>query len=175
MVIEFFGSTSTVQPTVTPSVQPTPTPEATATPSGHNAVLEQSVSLSENNKNNLIGWKLEAWNVIWNSDNSVTMLSTSLKQEQNGTKSTWSDNETLIAFPTTQDATNYLNALDKTNYVLMSTAYNSALDTYPIALGHDPQTFQQWSTSAAATGPHTLYEITQYDNILQFLTIQAPY
>jgi len=160
---------STSSPTPTPTL--TPTIQTTPTSSGHNAVLEQTVILTENNENMLIGWTQESWNVIWRGANRVTMLSTDYK---NDTKSTWSDNETLIVFPTTQDATNYLNAFDKSNYSLVSTTYNRTLDLYPIALGHDPQTYQEWSTSGAINGPYTLYEIRQYDNILQFLTISVP-
>jgi hypothetical protein len=163
-----ISSISSPSPTSTTTPISTSTPSPSATPSGHNPVLEQTVILSENNKNKLMGYTLESWNVIWHSDNSVTMLSTIIT---NGTNSTASDNETLIAFPTTQDATNYLNALDLNNYRLMSTTYNTSLPIaiYPIALGHDPQTFQEWSTPVPLNGPY--YMIGQYDNILQFLSI----
>jgi hypothetical protein len=167
-VVEFFGgsATPTVQPTVTPSVQPTPTPEATAIQSGHNAVLEQTVSTRQQEEYSLIGYTTGAWNVIWNNDNSVTILST---QIANGTNTQTQGNETLIAFPTTQDATNYLNALDLSKYSLVS----GPLDLYPVA-DHVPQN-QHWDYSDNISTPNMLYEIQQYDNILQFITIQGPY
>jgi len=167
-VVEFFGgsATPTVQPTVTPSVQPTPTPEATAIQSGHNAVLEQTVSTRQQEEYSLIGYTTGAWNVIWNNDNSVTILST---QIANGTNTQTQGNETLIAFPTTQDATNYLNALDLSKYSLVS----GPLDLYPVA-DHVPQN-QHWDYSDNISTPNMLYEIHQYDNILQFITIQGPY
>jgi len=54
-----------------------------------------------------------------------------------------SSDSTFIVFPTTQDATNYLNAMNKTAYSLASAIYPSG-GTYTKVTGHAPQVYKSY-------------------------------
>jgi hypothetical protein len=57
------------------------------------------------------------------------------------TNVTGNEVSTYTIFPTTQDATNYLNAMNKTAYSLASTTYPSD-GLYKNITGHAPQTYK---------------------------------
>jgi hypothetical protein len=167
MVIEFFGAQSSSPPSIVPTAAPTPTP----TPSGHNAVLEQTVS----NQHDLVyypdpNYTTTAWNVIWNNDNSVTITSTLINNQN---KSAVVSNETLLMFPTTQDATNYLNTLDLSKYTsenmnyIRPTPFIYAISNQPMS-----QTVQYW-LYLESSNPLKSYEIYRYDNLIQFVAISV--
>jgi predicted membrane-bound mannosyltransferase len=151
--------------TTSPSPSPTPTPTPTSTPSVHNAVLEKTVRERQNEWLVATGYTVES-RVVWHSNNSVTMFATQTRSEP---EDALSGNETLIAFPTTLDATNYLNAFDKSKYSLESTTYNRTHDLFPVVIDN-LQTYQQWHYLVSTT-PFKEVHIKQYDNIIQIQKI----
>jgi hypothetical protein len=169
-MLVIVGSLSIAGCTINLNTPSSPTATPTPTPSGHNAVLEQTLTSRQAmyaNEPKIPGYTANT-TVVWNNDNSVTILHA---QVNDTTKRTWLDNETLIAFPTTQDATNYVNGLDKSNYTLVDASYNKD-KTYvtPVVLGHDPQTYQFWMYQEP-TSPNELYEIFQWENVVQLLVL----
>ncbi len=88
-------------------------------------------------------------------------------------------NTTLLAFATTQNATDYLNGVDKNRYSLMSTDCNNAAayNGYERITGHEPQTFEMWSYTQRPMNSTQLrtYSITQYDNIIEIMAWWNPY
>jgi len=147
-----------------PSTSPTPDP-----------VLEKIVNVTQQHVYGNSSVTVQAWNVTWNNDTSVTILTT-VTGSFNGTNATASDNETLLSFPATQDATNFLNAFDKTNYSLTSTNYSSdvsASGTYGNATGHVPSVYKDYSYGEGSilTGSYREYSIAQLDNIIEIAKI----
>jgi hypothetical protein len=85
---------------------------------------------------------------------------------------TMSGDSTYIVFPTTQDAINYLNAMNKTAYSLASTEYPSG-GAYQDATGHAPQIFKQYICNEG--NPYNIsefkrHEISQVDNTVLVMT-----
>jgi hypothetical protein len=70
-----------------------------------------------------------------------------------------------MIFPTTQDATNYLNAMNKTEYSLASTQYGDSPGglAYLNVTGHAPQIFKAYQQNVAYSEAK---EILQADNIV---------
>jgi len=158
------GCTSSTNP-ATSSPSPTPTPTPTSTPSAHNTVLEKTVRERQNEWLVVSDYTVES-RVVWHSNHSVTMFATQTRSEP---EDVLSGNETLIAFPTTQDATNYLNAFDKSKYSLVSTTYNSTHDLFPVVIDN-LQTYQQWHYLVSSSPLKEVY-INQYNNIIQIQKI----
>jgi len=73
----------------------------------------------------------------------------------------------IIAFPTTQDATQYLNAFNKTAYSLASTIIPSG-SAYEKAMGYPPQivkTYTWYEGNVYNISEYKYHEITQVDNM----------
>lgn len=153
---------------------------------GHNAVLEKLVDAFKRETYGNGSQTVQAWQVVWNNDTSVTIFTTLRWGGGNNTKtntvtvnSTVTANATMLAFPTTQDATNYLNAFDKSNYLLKSTDYktdtsgSTGINDYNKATGHYPSTYQYWTYTNGNIfgGSLNVHSITQYDNILEFVKV----
>jgi hypothetical protein len=88
------------------------------------------------------------------------------------TNATWAYVENWIGFPTPQDATNYLNAMNKTAYSLASTQYERNGAYYNLT-GHAPQIYKyyQWNEG----NPFNISEykshwIWQLDNLIDIGT-----
>jgi hypothetical protein len=85
-------------------------------------------------------------------------------------------NSAFMSFPTTQDATNFLNVFNKTNYSLTSTDYAS--DTshiYYNATGHAPSVYKAYTYTEGSIlgGSVKVHELTQFDNVIQIGTATA--
>jgi hypothetical protein len=107
--------------------------------------------------------KTTGYSVVWQGNDEVTMSATIFN-------ASWAAKETLMIFPTTQDATNYLNAFDKSGYTLITTNRSKGLTgIYSNPTVQNPSTFQWWQhTQLNSYGNYDNSQITQYDNILQF-------
>jgi len=140
----------------------------------HDALLEKFVNATKQATYGNASNTVQAWDVTWNNGTSVTILET-VKQSSNGTNSTVSVNETLLSFSTTQDATNYLNAFDKTNYSLTSTNYSiTGSGDYHNATGHYPSVYKEYSYIEGSIFTSVKgYELVQLDNIIQMATATA--
>ena len=73
---------------------------------------------------NLPGWITTAWSVVWQGNDTVTISSTRHAEGQNAP--IYSSKETLMIFPTTHYATNYLNAFNKSGYNFTTTDISKA-------------------------------------------------
>jgi hypothetical protein len=148
---------------------------ATSPSSTHDALLEKLVNATKQYVYGNASNTVQAWDVTWNNGTSVTILET-VKGNFSGTNLTASSNATVISFPTTQDATNYLNAFDKTNYSLTSTNYtsDSSSHAYFNITGHNPSVYMDYSyTEGSILSSMKLHEIIQTDNIIELTTVTA--
>ncbi len=146
---------------------------ATSPSSTHDALLEKLVNASKQYVYGNASNTVQAWDVTWNNGTSVTILET-VKINSNGTNVTASSNATVMSFPTTQDATNYLNSFDKTNYSLTSTNYTSDSGThvYSNVTGHDPSVYKDYSyTEGSILSSLKEHEIIQLDNFIEMATV----
>jgi hypothetical protein len=133
-----YLTSPTPAPTATPSVTPSVTPST----NNHNQVLVDIVNkISEANAT-----------IIWHGDNSVTIL-----QFANLYPKVKQVNMTFTIFPTTQAATDYMNAFDKTGYTALER--NSLVDFTP-----SPTIKVGWADYT------TQNSIVQSDNIIEVLT-----
>jgi len=146
---------------------------ATSPPTTHDALLEKLVNATKEEVYGNASYAVQAWDVTWNNGTSVTVLGT---VEETSTGITVAANSSFMSFPTTQDATNYLNAFSKTNYSLTSTNYAS--DTshiYYNATGHAPSVYKEYTYTEGSIlgGSERVHELTQFDNVIQVGTATA--
>jgi outer membrane murein-binding lipoprotein Lpp len=164
--LSIAGCTTTNNTTQTSSATPTAAAQ-------HDALLEKFVNAMKQDVYGNASNKIQAWDVTWNNGTSVTILETA-KESSAGFNTTISGNSTMMSFRTTQDATNYLNAFDKTNYSLTSTDYanDSTSHIYYNATGYYPSVYKEYSYTEGSilSGSAKLHYLTQYDNIIQMLT-----
>lgn len=151
---------------------------ASNAPSGHSMLLEQfsantkQVIYSPSQQRQRDGKQLlnvTAWDVIWNNETSVTVLF-SIKGVEGNKTNTISGNQTAMTLPTTSAASDYLSALDKTKYTLMSTDYKNDNSTgwYYNATGHYPNVYKEYHYSEGGWlfSSETRHRIQQYDNLI---------
>jgi hypothetical protein len=146
---------------------------ATSPPTTHDALLEKLVNATKGEVYGNASYAVQGWDVTWNNGTSVTILGT---VEQTSTGITVAANSTLMSFSTTREATNYLNAFDKTNYSLTSTDYAS--DTshiYYNATGHAPSVYKAYTYTEGSIldSGVNVHELIQYDNVIQMGTAIA--
>src|SRR5665811_148701 len=102
----------------------------------HDATLEKYVNVTKQTEYGNKTKEVLAWLVTWNNDSSVSILETVKNRTDN---SSVSSNSTLNIFESTQDATNYLKGLDKSDYSLISTSFKKAdAQTLNNVTGHVP-------------------------------------
>jgi hypothetical protein len=107
-----------------------------------------------------------AWEVTWINSTSARIQDASSNKTTNAT---WGYDHTVIVFPTTQDATNYLNAMNTTNYSLSSTVYPSSGGAYQNVTGHQPTVYKYYEWNEG--NPLNISEfrdhnISQLDNVI---------
>ena len=110
----------------------------------------------------------KAWELTWINSTSARLEYTFFNKTAN---MSFNHLQTYIVFPTTQDATNYLNAMNKTAYSLARTVYESN-GTYQQATGHAPQIYKdyQWTENPSSKFEIRGHEISQLDNIITMTT-----
>ena len=114
-------------------------------------------------------WSVTAWEVTWINSTSVRLQDTWLNNTSGVTES-WE--ETVTVFPTSQDATNYLNATNLTAYSLASTEYGSE-GAYLTVTGHAPQICKEYAWNEGNPlniSDHKLHQISQRDNVVWIST-----
>jgi len=118
------------------------------------------------------GWITTAWSAEWQGNDKVTISSTGRADVQNAP--TYSTKVTLMIFPTTQDATNYLNAFDKSEYNFTTTDMSEApTSVYFSLIPQHPSTFQYWQHQQLnGSSIVSDSDIFQYDNFLQFSSMR---
>ncbi|MGD0716898.1 MAG: hypothetical protein ABR979_02380 [Halobacteriota archaeon] len=137
-----------------------PTPStATSQPSEqHDAFLSQFVSsLYGQFKNSTT---LVSWDVKWRNDTTVNV-----QLQYNLTASTSiNDNQTIIRFKSIDDATNYVQSLNTSGYVLTTNVTSLQAKAYQLVARHPPTVYQQYTKIAIQNPAYST--ITQIDNIV---------
>ena len=149
----------------TSNTNQTPT-SSTAT---HEAFLEKYLAAYNNTTHSDKNRKFTVWDVTWLNSTSLRIEST---QRNLTTNYTWNVVDNIMLFPTTQDATNYLNAMNKTAYSLASTQYVSG--AYQNVAGHAPTVYKAYEWLDGNVNNISEYKhhiIQQVDNII-FVTTE---
>jgi len=141
------------------------TPSATPSTVTHDAFLEKYLAAYKS------AWYAEKdvnitmWNLTWTNSTSVRLECTEFNKSLN---EAFNYVQTYLVFPTSQEATNYLAAMNKTAYSLASTAYTSG-GTYQNVTGQAPQIYKyyKWNEANLNNLPeYTLPAIKQMDNLI---------
>ncbi len=143
-----------------------PTPStATSQPSEHDAFLSQFVSsLYGEFKNNTT---VISWDVKWQNGTTVNV-----QLEYNLTATTSvHDNQTIIRFKTTDDATNYVQSLNKSGYVLTTNVTSLQYKAYQLVARHAPTVHEQYTKIAIQNPAYD--SIKQIDNIVTLETLST--
>ena len=145
----------------------------TSPPMTHDALLEKLVNATKEEVYRNASYTVQTWDVTWNNGTSVTVLGTG---EETSTGITAAANSTFMSFPTTQDATNFLNVFNKTNYSLTSTDYASdTSNIYYNATGHAPSVYKEYTYTEGSVlgGSFKVNELIQFDNVILMGTATA--
>jgi hypothetical protein len=142
------------------------------TPTTRDAVLERYLAAYKDIQDAITNYSVTAWKVNWLNGTSARLHVTT----NNGPMAEGHRDATFIIFPTTQDATNYLNAMDKTAYNPTATDINSTQyasgGPYETATGHPPQVYRvyEWDPDPSQ---FTIHYIAQEDNIISIGTVSV--
>lgn len=140
--------------------------------SQHNATLERFANALRQDAYGNPSNTVRTWDVTWNNDTNVTVLFDILASgtgnaSANGTSS---GTNTMLIFPTTQDATNFLDAFNKTDYHAGYADYKSSSTSsdYYNATGHYPSVYKDYTyiNGSISSGSAKAYVIEQFDNIV---------
>lgn len=125
----------------TSTTNQTGTSNATSTAATtHDALFEKFLTALKTNHSQVRDEQTKSWEVTWINTTSARVVWT---EQHNNTNQTRTIVQTVIMFPTSQDATNYVNALNKTAYSLNNTIY-STYGAYLNVTGRAPQTYKVW-------------------------------
>jgi hypothetical protein len=151
------------------------TPSATSSTATHDAFLEKFLATLKGSWYADKNWTIYAWEVTWINSTSARLNYT---YKLNTTSSTQRANVDVMvtAFPTTQDATNYLNAMNKTAYNLTRTDCSNSSSgpsgAYQDVTGHAAQICKDYerstgnSSSSSDIRNSKTYIIYQLDNLI---------
>ena len=137
-----------------------PTPStATSQPSEQqDAFLSQFVSsLYGEFKNNTT---VSSWDVKWQNGTTVNV---ELQYNLTATTSV-NDNQTIIRFKAIDDATNYVQSLNKSGYVLTTNVTSLQAKAYQLVARHPPTVYQEYTKIAILNPAYST--IKQIDNIV---------
>ena len=137
--------------------------------SDNDALLEKVLAELKNKTYSDKNANVKAWELTWiNGTSARTQIAVSNKT----LNMTMSGDSTYIVFPTSQEATNYLNAMNKTAYSLASTVYESG-GAYQKATGHAPQIYKKYEWNEGSLldiSEYKYHQIEQVDNIITIST-----
>jgi outer membrane biogenesis lipoprotein LolB len=151
----------------TPSA--TPTPSATTSTATNQSFLEKYLAEFKNAYSEMTNVNVKAWEITWVNNTSARLEWTIHNKTVN---EIYNYVGTFIVFPTSQEATNYLNAMNKTAYSLASTQYPSG-GAYQKVTGHAPEIYKeyQWNEGNPSNiSEYKHHEIKQLDNITNTVT-----
>jgi hypothetical protein len=143
------------------------TPSSTAT---HDALLEKFLTTYKNLEYANKSKQYTAWELEWTNSTSAR-----LQDSQIIKNTTYGDDSTYMVFPTSQDATKYLNAMNKTAYSIDTTNYRDSPNAvaYQNATGKAPQTFKRyvWNEGNPFNiSEYKNHQILQTDNLIVLYT-----
>jgi hypothetical protein len=135
------------------------TPSATSSAAiQHDAFLETYLAAYKNVIYASNSTHVKAWELDWINSTSARLQLTELNKSTNATLA-W--DAIFKVFPTTQDATNYVNTMNLTAYSLASTEYPSG-GAYQNVTGHAPQIYKAYVSNEI----NRVHWIEQLDNIV---------
>jgi hypothetical protein len=159
----------------TSTTNQTPTASTTPSTATHDAFLDKFLGAfktrSEADKN----FSTKAWEVTWSSSTSARLEWT--VETTSSTNHTANTVMQVTKFSTSQDATNYLNAMNKTDYSLASNICSggSSGGAYQDVTGHAPQICKDYKRSEGDPNSFTEYReyhIFQLDNLIIGATLK---
>jgi hypothetical protein len=169
VVASLFVAGCTTSTTSNTNQSPTP---STAT---HDAFLEKFLAAFKDSWYANENYTTPAWEVTWINSTSAR-LNFTFKDDTTATNQTGNMVFIFTTFPTTQDATNYVNALNKTaNYNIVYTdcgntsGSSGAPGAFMNATGHAPQIckyYQRSEGTSSSSLDYRLYLLYQYDNLV---------
>jgi hypothetical protein len=115
---------------------------------------------------------ISAWDLTWINSTSARLQRTVTYTNGSNANRTISWDDSYIVFPTSQAATDYLNAMNKTAYSLASTEYSGG-GAYEQTAGHAPQIYKTYEWHQGTPSNFTEYRahfITQFDNMVEIET-----
>jgi hypothetical protein len=142
----------------------------------HDAFLDKFLSAFKNETNADPDYSTKAWDVTWINGTSARVEYTA---EDSLTGDTYNLVMTITAFPTTQDATNYLAAMNKTDYTLVSTRCTGGTGgaAYQEAAGHAPQICKDYQRleegDSSSISEYREFHIFQMENLVMVSTIKG--
>ena len=148
----------------------TPSASTTSSTATHDAFLEQYLAALKNARYSNNSTSVKACEVTWINSTSARVGWTMLNK---ATNNTWSYVDTISVLPTSDAATQYLNATNKTAYSLVTTQYHSGGGAYQDLTGHAPQIYKDyvWNEGDPSNiSAYTYHEIEQLDNIVFVIT-----
>jgi hypothetical protein len=171
VVCSVAGCTTTNNTNQTPS-----TTSSAATQ--HDAFLEKYLMAYKDASYSKSDPRIEAWVLTWINSTSarlekkalmtLNITETALAELNMTANVTLNAVQTFTVFPTTQDATNYINAMNLTAYSLASTESPSGT-VYQNVTGHAPQIYKEYDYtegSALNASEYRFHEIIQRDNLV---------
>lgn len=152
---------------------PSATSSTTSAATQHNAVLEKYITAYKTEQYSNSSQRITAWELVWSNSTSAHVVWTAVIRQTNRTETVTLD-RAFIVFPTTQDATNYVDALNLTAYTLVSTNPQDAA-VYQNVTGHAPQIYKEYVWTEGSLLNISLYRvhrIEQADNIVGAETLR---
>jgi hypothetical protein len=135
------------------------------------AFLEKYIAAYKNVTYSDKNESVKAFEVTWINSTSARVEDTTFNKTSNLTVNVV---KTVMVFPTSQDATNYLNAMNKTAYSLASTIYPSG-GAYQKASGNTPQIYKRYEWNEGNPfniSEYKLHGIEQADNLIAVTTVK---
>ena len=125
----------------------------------HDATVEKFVSETHNEL--LKNYSLQAWDVKWLNSTMVNMTF-SVKINAPSTVVTLDQSKIIVRFKSTDDATAYLNSLNRTGYEQSNDAYPGGF--YDKVVGHNPTIFKMYQKQSDSK----IYSLAQLDDTIVF-------
>jgi hypothetical protein len=165
LIVSIAGCTTTSNTNQTPSASSATSSAATQ----HDAFLEKYLIASKNALYSDSNTQVQAWEIDWINGTSAHVQLTALNKTLGRTVNI---DQTFTVFPTTQDATNYVNAMNLAAYRLASTAPPSG-GPYQNVTGHAPQIYKAYTNTEGSPlniSDIKIHVVQQADNIVAVQT-----
>jgi hypothetical protein len=161
LIVSVAGCTSSTNSSQTPSAT-----------TQHDAFLEKFLAAYKDIEYSNTSQQVNAWELDWINSTSVRLQFAELTKPSNYTNETTAYDTTFTVFPTSQDATNYVNAMNTTAYSLYSTVYTDSDSglAYQNVTGHAPQIFKGYEWNV---GSYETKYIKLIDNIVSVTTVKT--
>jgi hypothetical protein len=131
----------------------------TQTAATHDAFLENYLAAYKTKQYSDENMSVKEWKVTWINNTSASIEWTVFN---NSTSLDGTYNEVVTVFPTTQDATNYLNAMNKTAHSRLNTTYLASSSAYEDVAGHAPQIKIMYLNATGEVDYHDAVKSTEW-------------